>query len=75
MICYKNRSYCIANCSQSECTDMITEEVQDKAIRTNLPLSMIDYSDICKDYKEIPDTISISDMLLLNEEETWLIPH
>ena len=58
MICYKDKTFCVANCATTTCPVMYTEQVQldsDKWWNKGIgkaPIMVSDYSDTCKDYKE-----------------------
>jgi len=55
MISYKDRTYCVAKCARSACSDKLTKEVKDAAKRVSLPISAADFSDFCVDYEKVSE--------------------
>lgn len=56
MICYRDQTYCVANCSHAGCTRLLTPEVKEAATKwwgsSDAPIAVSDYSDTCPYYKE-----------------------
>ena len=50
MICYRDRTYCIAKCTNVECSKMLTKKVKEDAEDFGLPVSFTDFSDTCTDF-------------------------
>lgn len=47
MICYRDRTYCIAKCNNVKCSRMLTEKIKEDAADFGLPVSFTDFSDTC----------------------------
>ena len=56
MLCYKDMTFCIANCG-TICTIKLTSQVEEAAAKwwgsSDAPIAVSDYSDTCQDYKEL----------------------
>ncbi len=66
MLCYKDTTYCNANCAVYMCPIMLTERVQEDADKFGLPIMQSDFSADdgtnipCEDYRIKDDKISRS---------------
>lgn len=64
MMCYRDMTFCSANC-RTICSIKFTPEVEEAAIRwwgsSDAPIALSDYSDTCPDYKELPCSSDISE--------------
>lgn len=52
MLCYKDRTFCSANCANEKCSVLFTEKVEKDAAKFGLPVACSDFSDSCDDYIE-----------------------
>lgn len=51
MICYKDSTYCVSkDCSNKSCKKRMTDEIQDKAARLCIPVSLCDETKMCRYY-------------------------
>lgn len=50
MISYKDMTFCIASCANRECPRKYTQDVRNDVVEIDLPVSMTDFSPICKVY-------------------------
>ena len=50
MICYKDRSYCVAKCMTKECARNLSKEEQQHALELGLPIALTDFSSDCDSY-------------------------
>ncbi len=55
MICYKDKTFCMADCKNTKCSRFMTPELEDEARSFGLPVAMADFSDNCADY--IPNEV------------------
>lgn len=55
MICYRDKTYCIARCSNHDCNSKLTQQVELDAKKwwgnDKAPIAMADFSQTCEDYK------------------------
>jgi len=52
MICYKDRTFCSSDCTNTSCWRYLSPQGEIRANKLNLPISMSDFSTDCADYKE-----------------------
>lgn len=52
MLCYKDRTFCEAKCSNTECSRLLTHELEVEADNFGLPLAVSDFSNDCKEFKK-----------------------
>ena len=50
MICYRDRSYCQSDCTNTDCPRFISEAVVEGSEKTGLPLAVSDFSETCEEY-------------------------
>ena len=51
MICYRDRTYCVSrDCVNRNCDRRMTDEVQEKANKSCLPVSVEDGTETCRYY-------------------------
>ena len=50
MISYRDMTFCIAPCANRECPRKYTQDVRNDVVEIDLPVSMTDFSSICKVY-------------------------
>lgn len=66
MLCYKDMTFCIANC-RTICPIKLTPQVEEAAAKwwgsSDAPIAVSDYSDTCQEYKELPCSYDISEKL------------
>ncbi len=55
MICYKDRTFCVAECANTQCGSKLTDEVKFAASYYGLPLSLSDLSGNCELFIEVKD--------------------
>jgi hypothetical protein len=53
MLCYKDKTYCVAACKNDRCTIRLTDQIRKEAESFGIPLSMADFSKGCYDYESI----------------------
>ena len=55
MLCYKDMTFCSANCA-TVCSIKLTPQVEEAAAKwwgsSDAPIAVSDYSDTCQEYKE-----------------------
>lgn len=44
MLCYKDSTFCIAKCSNTECSRLLTHEIEQAADDFGLPVAVADFS-------------------------------
>ena len=53
MLCYRDMTYCThTECKDRWCKYKITDKVIKEATKFGLPLSLSDFSEVCKQYKK-----------------------
>lgn len=53
MIVYRDMTFCVReDCANRSCRRLLTEDVQTRATEDGLPLSVSDFSPVCKDYRK-----------------------
>ena len=57
MICYRDRTYCTARCSNTSCGIMLTDAVKEAARLVGLPVSMSDYSATCEIFRPVGEEV------------------
>lgn len=64
MFCYRDMTFCIANCSTA-CDTKLTPQVEEAAAKwwgsSDAPIAVSDYSDTCSHYKELPCSFDTSE--------------
>ena len=51
MICYKDTTYCVSKeCVNQNCKRRMTDEIQNKAMKLCIPVSLADESETCNYY-------------------------
>ena len=51
MICYKDTTYCVSkDCVNQSCKRRMTDDIQDKAARIGLPVSLSNETETCRYY-------------------------
>lgn len=55
MLCYRDKTFCMANCKTVDCSRILTEEIRKKADDFGAPIAMADFSDDCEHYKKGTD--------------------
>ena len=59
MLCFRDRTFCSANCDTSPCDRKLTKEVVNAASRwwgkEGAPIAKSDFSRNCEEYKEVND--------------------
>ena len=57
MICYKDRIYCAASCSNTDCSRLLTDEVRDAARKwwgkEGAPIACADMSSGCQFFRRV----------------------
>ena len=48
MLCYRDRTFCNAECSNNECPIRVTDKLWKEADDFGLPLALADFSNTCK---------------------------
>lgn len=56
MLCYRDRTFCNANCKNIDCDDRLTPTIEASAERwwgkPGAPISVSDFSEQCPDYQD-----------------------
>lgn len=52
MLCYRDRTFCSANCANDKCSVLFTEKIEKDAARFGLPVAFANFSDSCDDFVE-----------------------
>lgn len=50
MICYKDQTFCMSDCTNDMCFRFVTEEIREKSIALGLPMAYADFSKKCEGY-------------------------
>ena len=51
MICYKDKTYCVSrDCVNKSCQIKLTDEIQEKANKLCIPVSVSDETKVCRYY-------------------------
>ena len=56
MICYRDKTFCTAQCANEECPDKLTIDVIRASIDTGLDVSQDNFQETCSAFK--PDSIA-----------------
>ena len=59
MICYRDRTYCAADCANDQCGIRLTAEIIQAAYESCLPVSQDDFSGTCEIYKPTAEEVPL----------------
>lgn len=51
MLCYKDQTYCLSDCTNNLCHRFVTQKIREQAIAFGLTMAYADFSKNCEDYK------------------------
>ena len=60
MLCYKDKTFCMSDCTNSECSRFVYPELQKEAENFGLGLALSDFSGRCDGYKPKEDRLANS---------------
>lgn len=55
MICYKDKTFCVAQCTNTQCDRKLTKGVIQAARAAELNIAVSNFSENCKDYRKPTD--------------------